>query len=63
MLYHPKEHSFIKIVKLFAFWASLLMMFWIFIVIIRHDEKIAQKEVVIELELENKVNICYPDEL
>ena len=62
MIYHPEEHKIAKIVKFFAFWCSLFAMAWIFIAIFNADLKVPQKEITLELDVTNKVNICLPED-
>lgn len=61
MIYHPKENKVTKILKLVAFWASLLVMTWFVILIFHDDVKIPQHDVVMKLNVKNKINICQPE--
>jgi len=58
MIYHPREHKFIKMFKILAFWVSILLMLWFCILVFHDDVKIPQKEVNLKIDLTNKVNIC-----
>jgi len=58
MIYHPKEKKVTKIIKLVAFWASLLLMMWFVILIFHDDVKIPQRDTVMKLNMKNKMNIC-----
>jgi hypothetical protein len=62
MIYHPSEHNFVKLFKILAFWASILLMLWFCILVFHDDIKIPQKEVTLKIDLTNKVNICRPEE-
>jgi hypothetical protein len=61
MIYHPEEKKVTKIIKLLAFWSSLLLMMWFVILIFHDDIKIPQQDTVIKLNMKNKINICQPE--
>jgi hypothetical protein len=61
MIYHPKEKKVTKIIKLLAFWFSLLLMMWFVILIFHDDVKIPQRTTVMKLNMKNKINICRPE--
>lgn len=62
MFYHPNDNGFTAIVKHLVFWASLITMFGMFILLFRDDAKIPQKDVIVKLDVKNKVNICQPED-
>ncbi len=61
MIYHPRENKVTKIIKIFAFWSSILAMIWLFIMMFYDDVKIPQRQAVLKIDLKNKVNICSPE--
>jgi hypothetical protein len=61
MIYHPKEKKVTKIIKLLAFWSSLLLMLWFVILIFHDDVKIPQRDTAMKLNMKNKINICRPE--
>lgn len=60
MLYHPNESKIAKLIKLSAFWLSLLAMLWLIFIAFNDDIKIVKTQKTIKLDLKNKVNICLP---
>ena len=62
MIYHPLENKVTKFIKIIAFWSSILAMFWLFVLIFHDDVKIPQREVVVKVDIKNRVNICLPEE-
>lgn len=63
MIYHPQESKVTKFVKIIAFWSSLLAMLWLVILIFHDDVQVPQKEVVVNIDVKNRVNICLPEEV
>ncbi len=62
MIYHPLENKVTKFIKIIAFWSSILGMLWLFVLIFHDDVKIPQSEVVVKVDIKNRVNICLPEE-
>ena len=62
MFYHPQDNKLTITIKHLAFWTCLISMFVLFIFLINDDAKIPQKEVVVEIDIKNKVNICLPED-
>jgi hypothetical protein len=52
----------IKIVKLTAFWLCVACVFFLFGFLIKYELKPTRKPVAIEIDINNKVNICIPEE-
>lgn len=63
MLYHPNDNSFTIITRRIIFWTSLVIMSVAFLFLFNSDAKIPQKEVVLSIDIKNKINICLPDKL
>ncbi len=61
MIYHPQESKVTKFIKIVAFWTSILGMLWLVILIFHDDVKVPQKEVVVNIDVKNHVNICLPE--
>ncbi len=61
MIYHPNESRFSKIIKLIAFWISILGMSWLFILIFHDNIKIPQQQISLKIDIKNNVNICSPE--
>ena len=62
MIYHPEESKVTKLVKILAFWGSMLAMLWLFVLIFHDDINIPQKEVTLKINIKNQVNICLPED-
>lgn len=63
MFYHKKESKSSILTKYFLFWGGLISMVIIFILLLgRSDIKIPQKDIVVTIDIKDKVNICLPDE-
>lgn len=62
MFYHPQDNKLTIAIKHFAFWIALVSMFVMFIFLVSDDTAIPQKEVFLEVDVKNKVNICLPEE-
>ncbi len=62
MFYHPQDSKITIAIKHFAFWTALISMFVMFIFLLSDDAKILQKEVTLEIDVKNKVNICLPED-
>ena len=60
MFYYPHDNKITRILKHLAFWTGLLLMFLFFVFLINDEAKIPQKEVILEIDMKNKVNICLP---
>ena len=61
MIYHPQESKVTKFIKIVAFWTSMLAMLWLVILIFHDDVQIPQKEVVVKVDVKNRINICLPE--
>jgi hypothetical protein len=63
MFYHRRESKLSIFIKHSLFWSGLIFMLVISFVIIKKDDiKIPQKNIVIKLDIKDKINICLPDE-
>ncbi len=62
MFYLPNETRFTKITKHAVFWLSIAVMFAIFIMLFNDDAKIPRREIVMKVDIRNKVNVCLPEE-
>jgi hypothetical protein len=62
MIYHPEEHKLSKVVKILAFWVSMMAMVWLSVMVFHDDVKIPQKQATLKIDLKNKVNICLPQD-
>ena len=62
MIYHPHESKFTKFIKIIAFWGSMFCMLWLCIMVFHDDVEIPQKEVTLNLDVKNRVNICLTEE-
>ena len=62
MFYHPSDNKSTIITKHILFWTGLISMFVIFIFLFTDEIKIPQKEVTLEVDIKNKVNICRPED-
>ncbi len=62
MLYSHDDSKSARIIKHIIFWTSLFFMFGLFIFIVFDENKMPQRQVRIEIDVKNKVNICLPDE-
>jgi len=62
MIYHPQESKVTKIIKVLAFWSSILGMLWLCVLVFHDDVQIPQKEVTLNVDVKNKVNICLPED-
>lgn len=61
MFYHPHDNKATIISKHIIFWTSLGAMFALFIFIFSSDLAVPQREVNVEIDITNRVNICQPD--
>jgi hypothetical protein len=43
-------------------WVSLAALFLLVVFLIRDDAKIPQKEIILKIDVKNKVNICLPED-
>jgi branched-subunit amino acid transport protein AzlD len=62
MICHPQENKITKIIRFLAFWLSILIMIWLFILVFHDDVKVLQHEVTVKIDLKNKINICNPQD-
>ncbi|OFW95423.1 MAG: hypothetical protein A2887_06845 [Alphaproteobacteria bacterium RIFCSPLOWO2_01_FULL_40_26] len=62
MLYHPFDNKFTILLKHLVFWAALFSMFALFVFLVFDDTKILQKEVILKIDIKDKVNICLPED-
>ena len=62
MFYHPNDSKFTMITKHVIFWTGLLTMFGLFIFLIQDDARVPQREIVMRINMKDKVNICLPED-
>ena len=62
MLYHPSDSKITIIIKHLVFWSSLIVMFGLFLFLFHDEINIPQREISLEVDIKNKVNICSPDD-
>lgn len=62
MIYHPLENKVTKFIKIVAFWASMLAMLWLVILIFHDDVQVPQHEITVRIDMKDRVNICVPEE-
>lgn len=60
MFYHPNDNNVTMFAKHAIFWVGLLSMFALVVFLFRDEAKIPQREVVIKIDVKNKVNVCLP---
>lgn len=61
MFYHPNDSKFTIILRHSAFWIALLSMFAMFLFFLGDEINIPQKQVVVEIDVKNRINICLPE--
>jgi len=61
MLYNIHDSNFSKIIKQLIFWLSLSAMFGLFIFLLKDEVKLPQRQITIDVDIKNKVNICSPN--
>ncbi len=49
-------------IRLIAFWTGLAAMFALFIILVNDDLKIAQREIILKVDVKNKINICLAED-
>ncbi len=62
MFYHQSENKLTIIIKHFAAFIALISMAALFIYVILDDVNAPQQEMVIEIDVKNKINICLPED-
>jgi hypothetical protein len=62
MLKTPRGNKITEATKHLVFFASLAMIIVVLIFLIRDEAKIPQREIVLKLDLSNRVNVCEPEE-
>jgi hypothetical protein len=63
MFYHRRESRLSIFIKYFLFWAGLLSMALVaFLLLRKNDIKVPQRDVVVKVDIKDKINICLPDE-
>lgn len=63
MFYHPHDTKIAAFTKHLAFWIGLCSMFALFIFLTISEEiEAPQKEVTLEIDIKNRVNICLPED-
>lgn len=62
MLYNIHDTNFSKIVKQLVFWLSLSAMIGLFVFLLKNEIKLPQRQITLEIDLKNKVNVCLPDD-
>lgn len=61
MLYNVNDNKFSKITKQIAFWSSLFFMFVLFLFLLNNETRPSKKQITVEIDIKNKVNICLPE--
>ncbi len=62
MFYHPSDNKSTVIIKHLIFWISLIAMLVLFVFLFRDDSKLPQREIIVQIDIKNKVNICLPED-
>ena len=62
MFYHPNDNKATIIAKYFCFFVVFLSIIGIVGMIFVNNVKMPQKEMVLKIDINNKVNICLPEE-
>jgi hypothetical protein len=63
MFHHKHESKLSIFIKHSLFWVGLIVIVLTFISLSkRSDIKIPQREITVKINLDNKINICLPDE-
>lgn len=61
MLYNIHDTKFSRLLKQLVFWLSLAAMIGLFVFMIQNEVNLPQRQISLEIDLKNKVNICSPD--
>lgn len=62
MFYHPNDNKFTIMLKHMIFWLVFFTMATSLVFVISDDVKVPQKEVVLKIDVKDKVNICLPED-
>ncbi len=62
MFYHSHDDNIARLIKHSMCWVSLAALFLLVVFLIRDDAKIPQKEIILKIDVKNKVNICLPED-
>jgi hypothetical protein len=62
MFYSPDDSKATRISKHVIFWIGLGSMFALFVFLFSSDLSIPQREVNVEIDIKNRVNICLPED-
>jgi hypothetical protein len=63
MFYHRRESKLSIFIKYSLFWTALASMVIITLLIVRkNDIKIPQRDIILKVDIKDKINICLPDE-
>ncbi len=63
MFYHRRESRLSIFIKYSLFWTGLISMVVVaFLLVKKNDIKIPQRDVVVKVDIKNKINICLPDD-
>ena len=62
MFYHPFDSKLTIFLKHSVFWAALIAMFALFVFLVSDDTKLPQREIILKIDIEDKVNICLPED-
>jgi len=63
MFYHRRESKLSIFIKYSLFWSGLIFMIVItFLMVGKNDIKIPQRDVMLKVDIKDKINICLPDE-
>jgi hypothetical protein len=61
-IFHHKQKDRLSIIKYFLFWFAMLsMLLMLAILINKNNIQIPQKEITLNVDIKDKVNICLPD--
>ncbi len=59
---YSTENKVIAAMQYIVLWVSLFVMLALFVFIFSADTKIPQKNVTVDVDIKNKINICQPQE-
>lgn len=62
MFQSPRGNKITEATKHLVFFASLAMIIVVLIFLIRDEAKIPQREIVLKIDLSNRINVCEPKE-
>lgn len=56
------DSKFAAAIRLISFWIGLVAMFALFIILVNDDLKISQREIILKVDVANKINICLAED-